>query len=135
MSVGPDIQRSGDSGAPAPDAQVGKPIDSPEIVARLPSSNPEPEPSRAAALDDDPEEDDFHPGLRLWIIIVGLGVTLLLTALENTAITVAIPIIVSELDLGENYIWVTNAFFISRYVPTHLPPIRYLNVMILTFEN
>lgn len=62
------------------------------------------------------EEDDFHPGLRLWIIILGLGVTLLLTALENTVVTVAMPYIISDLGLGDDYIWITNAFFICRYV-------------------
>ncbi|KAI1450127.1 MFS general substrate transporter [Annulohypoxylon stygium] len=72
----------------------------------------EPELNSNALFDDDAEEDDFHPGPRLWIIIIGLGVTLLLTALENTVITVAVPTIVSDLDMGENYIWITNAFFI-----------------------
>ncbi|KAI0808885.1 major facilitator superfamily domain-containing protein [Xylaria sp. FL0064] len=42
-----------------------------------------------------------------------MTVALILTTFENTAVTVALPIIVSNLDLGENYIWVTNAFFIS----------------------
>jgi hypothetical protein len=64
----------------------------------------------------DVEADDFHPGWRLWAVIIGLGVTLLLTALENTVVTVAAPAIVTELKLGDNYIWITNAFFICRYV-------------------
>lgn len=63
-----------------------------------------------------PGEDDFHPGLRLWIIILGLGVTLLLTALENTVVSVAMPYIISDLGIGDDYIWITNAFFICRCV-------------------
>lgn len=62
------------------------------------------------------EQDDFHPGVRLWIIILSLGVTLLLTALENTVVAVAGPYIVADLHMGEDYIWITNAFFICRYV-------------------
>lgn len=58
------------------------------------------------------QQDDFHPGLHLWTIILGLGVTLLLTALENTVVTVAMPNIISDLHIGEDYIWVTNAFFV-----------------------
>ncbi|OTA89148.1 hypothetical protein M434DRAFT_374057 [Hypoxylon sp. CO27-5] len=85
-----------------------------KMLPTMPGTDTEPEPSSTTTQDTSAAQDDFHPGLRLWIIIIGLGVTLLLTALENTAITVAIPIIVTELDLGENYIWVTNAFFICR---------------------
>ena len=43
-----------------------------------------------------------------------MTVALILTAFENTAVTVALPVIVSELELGENYIWITNGFFIAR---------------------
>jgi len=66
------------------------------------------------------EEDDFHPGFRLWCIIMAIAVTMLLAALENTVITVAAPEIVTALDMGANYIWTTNAFLICRYVPSSL---------------
>ncbi|KAI0974336.1 major facilitator superfamily domain-containing protein [Xylaria arbuscula] len=66
-----------------------------------------------AVEEDDDEPDDFHPGWRLWAIIAGMTVALILTALENTAISVALPVIASDLGLGENYIWVTNGFFIA----------------------
>ncbi|KAI1134687.1 MFS general substrate transporter [Hypoxylon sp. FL0543] len=102
MTIDPDIQPPVGSTVSTPGADSPDNKSTTLEVATPPGSDTEPGPS-----------DDFHPGLRLWIIVVGLGVTLLLTALENTAITVAIPIIVSELELGENYIWVTNAFFIS----------------------
>ncbi|KAK7736131.1 hypothetical protein SLS53_007158 [Cytospora paraplurivora] len=48
-----------------------------------------------------------------WMIIIGLGVTLLLCALENTVITTAGPSILADFDMGGNWIWVTNAFFLS----------------------
>ncbi|KAM7215489.1 DNA repair protein RAD50 [Rhypophila decipiens] len=69
---------------------------------------------KAATTEVASEQDDFHPGIRLWTIIVGLGVTILLTALENTIVTVAMPSIISELNMGENYIWITNAFFVCN---------------------
>ena len=116
MSVNnPDIQQSNNRRSADQDLHHPNLTASSEAAAPLRSDH-EPKPSRTTEPHDGPEQDDFHPGLRLWIVIIGLGVTLLLTALENTAITVAIPIIVSELELGEKYIWVTNAFFISRCV-------------------
>lgn len=50
--------------------------------------------------------------LAFWMIILGLGITLLLSAFENTVITTAAPAILAEIDLGGNWIWVTNAFFL-----------------------
>lgn len=105
MDIEPDIQIS-DTRIPARDSRILDQTTHPDIA------DMEPELNSNALFDDDVEEDDFHPGPRLWIIIIGLGVTLLLTALENTVITVAVPTIVSDLDMGENYIWITNAFFI-----------------------
>jgi hypothetical protein len=60
------------------------------------------------------EDDDFHPGFRLWCIIMSIAVTMLLAALENTVITVAAPEIVTALDMRADYIWTTNAFLICR---------------------
>ncbi|XDG02928.1 hypothetical protein ABKA04_002543 [Annulohypoxylon sp. FPYF3050] len=58
------------------------------------------------------EPANFQRGFRFWAIIIGLGVTNLLGAFENTVVTTSAPIIVSELGLGANYIWITNAFFV-----------------------
>ncbi|KAI0106402.1 MFS general substrate transporter [Nemania sp. FL0031] len=55
----------------------------------------------------------FKPGFRVYAIVVGLGVTNLLAALENTVVSVAAPVLLTDLDLGANFIWVTNAFFLS----------------------
>ncbi|KAI2473347.1 major facilitator superfamily domain-containing protein [Annulohypoxylon bovei var. microspora] len=71
---------------------------------------------REMSLDNSVEETkqpaDFQRGFRFWAIIIGLGVTNLLGAFENTVVTTSAPIIVSELGLGANYIWITNAFFV-----------------------
>lgn len=55
----------------------------------------------------------FERGPRFWAIIGTLCVIGLLSALENTVVTTSLPYIITELDLGENYIWVTNAFFLT----------------------
>ena len=59
-----------------------------------------------------PREDDFNRGLQFWAIIIGLGITNLLGALENTVVSTSAPVILSDLKLQSNYIWITNAFFV-----------------------
>ncbi|KAK5992619.1 MFS-type transporter TwmF [Cladobotryum mycophilum] len=54
----------------------------------------------------------FKPTPRLYAIIVGLGIANLLAALENTVVSIAAPVILTDLQLGDNFIWVTNAFFL-----------------------
>lgn len=68
-------------------------------------------------LDDAAKPDEqakFQPTLQFWLILATLCVIGLLSALENTVVTTSLPFIVSELGLGENYIWVTNVFFLTR---------------------
>lgn len=51
---------------------------------------------------------------RFWAIIASLCITGLLSALENTVVTTSLPTIVRVLNLGDNYIWITNVFFLTR---------------------
>ncbi|TGJ86270.1 hypothetical protein E0Z10_g2472 [Xylaria hypoxylon] len=61
------------------------------------------------------ETSDFKRGIRFWAILIGLGVTNLLGALENTVVTTSAPFIVTDLRLLDgDYIWITNAFFVAR---------------------
>ncbi|KAL1891208.1 hypothetical protein Sste5346_007842 [Sporothrix stenoceras] len=72
---------------------------------------------------DTPYTKDDHPpkssgptyerGPRFWAIIATLCVIGLLSSLENTVVTTSLPAIAATLDLGENYIWVTNVFFLT----------------------
>lgn len=64
--------------------------------------------------EEEKAEENFRPSARLWIIIISLGVTMLLGALENTVVTVAAPEIVTALDMSVNYIWITNGFMTCR---------------------
>ena len=56
----------------------------------------------------------FEAGPRFWAIMVTLCIVGLLAAFENTVVATSLPFIVEELSLGENYIWITNAFFLIR---------------------
>ncbi|SPO01912.1 related to putative multidrug transporter Mfs1.1 (major facilitator family protein) [Cephalotrichum gorgonifer] len=58
----------------------------------------------------------FEKGPRFWAIIATLCVVGLLSSLENTVVTTSLPFIVTQLGLGENYIWVTNIFFLTSTV-------------------
>ncbi|KAK2603432.1 hypothetical protein QQS21_004383 [Conoideocrella luteorostrata] len=55
---------------------------------------------------------DWKPTGRLYAIIIGLGIANLLAAMENTVIAVAAPVILEDLKLGIDFIWITNAFFL-----------------------
>ncbi|KAB5522047.1 major facilitator superfamily domain-containing protein [Coniochaeta sp. 2T2.1] len=56
----------------------------------------------------------FNRSKRFWAIIATLSIISILSALENTVVTTALPHIVTQLDdLGPRYIWVTNVFFLT----------------------
>ncbi|KAK7756321.1 hypothetical protein SLS62_001547 [Diatrype stigma] len=72
-----------------------------------------------AQLGEDPP--DFERGFRFWAIIIGLGITTLLAALEHTVVTTSAPAILTDLELGANYVWLTNAFFVYIIVSDLIP--------------
>lgn len=111
-----------DSEPPNP-AAVPYPAD-----ASLPSTEPRPhvKPTPQPALEDrfiTPQKP--RRGLSFWAIITALCITSLLTALENTVVTTSLPVIIQELNIGDNYVWITNVFFLSRYA-------SYLSLTLLT---
>lgn len=67
-------------------------------------------------LKEAPQAPEWRPTPRLYAIIFGLGLANLLAALENTVVAIAAPVILTDLDLDVDFIWVTNAFFLCRYV-------------------
>lgn len=84
------------------------------------TSNSEAPPLATAAAAATKEEDTtnlpapFQPSLRLYAIVIGLGIANLLAALEKTVVAIAAPVILTDLELGDNFIWITNAFFSFR---------------------
>lgn len=79
--------------------------------------------SASKYISDEEQEEkvQIRRGLSFWAIITALCVMSILTALENTAVTTSLPVIVQELNMGENYIWVTNVFFLTRYIGFYNP--------------
>jgi hypothetical protein len=55
------------------------------------------------------------PGWKFWVIFLALCVTGLLTALDSTIVTIALPTIVHDLNIGDNYIWIVNVYFLTRW--------------------
>ncbi|XXG96371.1 hypothetical protein Hte_002653 [Hypoxylon texense] len=51
---------------------------------------------------------------RFWTIIVALGTMSLLSAAENTVVVTSLPTIVERLSVGQNYVWISNVFFLTR---------------------
>ncbi|KAK5661138.1 hypothetical protein OQA88_11028 [Cercophora sp. LCS_1] len=81
----------------------------PEAVDSAPdASSCDPETAKPA-----PANPTFQRGPRFWAIIATLCVMGILSSLENTVVTTSLPFIVDELELGENYIWVNNVFFLT----------------------
>lgn len=51
---------------------------------------------------------------KVWVIFSGLAVSALLSALEGSVISTALPTIAADLGLGGNYVWVINIYFLTR---------------------
>ncbi|KAL9609533.1 MAG: hypothetical protein Q9167_005712 [Letrouitia subvulpina] len=64
-----------------------------------------------------PEEATPKKTLRFWAIIVALSVTGLLTALEATITSTALPTIIDALGGASLYVWVINLYFLTMYAP------------------
>ena len=55
----------------------------------------------------------FEKGLRFFTILLVLALTSLLTSLEATITSTVMPSIVEDLAAGEDYIWISNAYFLT----------------------
>ncbi|RYP19261.1 hypothetical protein DL765_003462 [Monosporascus sp. GIB2] len=67
-------------------------------------------PETSPHTDSKSYQKKFNRNPRFWAIIGTLCVIGILSALENAVVATSPPYIVTQLDLGENYIWVTNVF-------------------------
>lgn len=50
---------------------------------------------------------------RFWMVFAALAVTGLLSAIEATIISTALPTIVHNLNVGNNYAWIANSYFLT----------------------
>lgn len=55
----------------------------------------------------------FEKGPRFWAILFVLSLISLLTSLEATVTSTVMPALVADLGGGENFIWVSNAYFLT----------------------
>ncbi|CAI6337893.1 unnamed protein product [Periconia digitata] len=66
--------------------------------------------------DSDPKATELNWGWRFWTIIASLCITSLLTAIESTVTSTALPTIANTLNSRESYVWFVNAIFLSSAV-------------------
>lgn len=70
------------------------------------------------------EEEDtaprFERGIRFWAIIIILGISGLLGSLEHTVVVTAGPYILQDLNMREEFVWITNGFFVTSTAMTPL---------------
>lgn len=52
-------------------------------------------------------------GLQFWMILVTLSFTSLLTSLEATITSTALPSIIADLGGGDLYVWAANGYFLT----------------------
>lgn len=52
-------------------------------------------------------------GARFWVIFLALWIVGFQVSLESTIVVTAMPSIVRELRIGDNYVWVINASFLT----------------------
>ncbi|KAI1087848.1 MFS general substrate transporter [Rostrohypoxylon terebratum] len=50
---------------------------------------------------------------RFWAIMVALCIVSLLSAAENTVVVTSLPTIVEKLQVGQDYVWISNVFFLT----------------------
>ncbi|KAI8958861.1 MFS general substrate transporter [Daldinia sp. FL1419] len=64
---------------------------------------------------DDHDVPDGNPprDFRFWAIIIALCTVSLLSAAENTVVVTALPTIVEKLNVGQDYVWISNVFFLT----------------------
>ncbi len=54
----------------------------------------------------------MRKGPKFWAIMLVLALISLLTSLEATVTSTVMPSIIADLDGGEEYIWISNAYFL-----------------------
>lgn len=66
-----------------------------------------------SGMENKEAEAPFQRGFSFWIVIAALCVTAIMASLENSVVVTAGPTIVADLGMGNEYVWIANAFFVS----------------------
>lgn len=56
---------------------------------------------------------DAMNGVRFWAIFAALSFTNLLAGLEGSIAATALPSVVSDLQAGDNYVWIVNGYMLT----------------------
>jgi hypothetical protein len=91
-----------------PPELVGTPQDVQELGAK----------SGAAARTTVMEEQQGISHRRLVIIVIGLCLTIFLTALDQTIVSTAVPTIVEDLGDASGYTWIGTSYLLASYHPS-----------------
>lgn len=71
--------------------------------------------TRSPAATEETTKKDW----KFWFIFFSLVLTAFLSALEGSVVSTALPSIAQALEASENYIWVVNVYYLTKYVATH----------------
>ncbi|KAI0899973.1 MFS general substrate transporter [Annulohypoxylon nitens] len=112
MNGSPRTPSKGDLESPGPTTDAA--ANSENSTAQMPLTN--------SGMDDPTDPVERTAGgqkttaakrdFRFWAIIVGLCIANFQSSLENSVIVTSGPAIVNDLKMGEEFIWITNAFFL-----------------------
>jgi hypothetical protein len=91
----------------------GKELGPPPTAAQQPAAASSQTQSEAD-LAQDADKTSSGKGWRFWAIFPALCITTLLAAVEVTVVSTALPFIVHELGIGDSYVWILNAYLLTR---------------------
>ncbi|KAK8091804.1 hypothetical protein PG997_002165 [Apiospora hydei] len=70
--------------------------------------------SDSATPDEEPPA--FKPTLQFWLVFLALLLATLLSALDGAIVATALPTISSDLEVGPDFVWVANVYFLTGAV-------------------
>lgn len=94
--------------------EIEKETSSPKVGSIQPSEDNVETTSTPADGENEPEARPFRTDYRFWMIMLTLCFSVLLASIESTVVITSLPTIVAELEMGTNYIWVSNVFLLAR---------------------
>ncbi|KAI9751192.1 MAG: hypothetical protein M4579_006171 [Chaenotheca gracillima] len=65
------------------------------------------------ATKPDEEKTKSHRGFKFWGIFAALILSALVSALDGSIVSTALPTIVRDLNAGDDYVWVVNVYFLT----------------------
>lgn len=64
-------------------------------------------------ITDSSEKENAMNGVSFWAIFAALSFTNLLAGLEGSIAATALPSVVSDLQAGDNYVWIVNGYMLT----------------------